>query len=192
MSKPCDVLIVGGGHNGLVTAAYLTRAGLNVTVLERRGVLGGACVTEEVWPGFKVSTLSYLCSLLQPRIIEDLELQRFGYHIYPKDPSFFTAFPDGRHVFFWQDMKKTVEEMSKFSKRDAEFYPKYEEELAHLAEWVESILLETPPNIIRRKFNDLTALGKFGLRALKLGDDGLVRMVKIMTQSVRDFLDERF
>jgi phytoene dehydrogenase-like protein len=192
MSNPIDVLIIGGGHNGLVTAGYLARAGLKATVLERRAVLGGACVTEEVWPGFKVSTLSYLCSLLQPRVIEDLELKRFGYHIYPKDPSFFTAFPDGRHIFFWQEMKKTVDEIAKFSRRDAEAYPKYEENLAHLAEWVESILLETPPNIIGRKLNDLASLGRIGLRALKLGDEGLVRMVKVMTGSVRDFLDERF
>ena len=134
MSKQCDVLIIGGGHNGLVAAAYLARTGLQVTVLERRAVLGGACVTEEPWPGYRVSTLSYLCSLLQPRIIEELELKRFGYHIYPKDPSFFTAFPDGRHIFFWQDMQKTVAEMAKFSRRDAELYPQYEEELAQLAE----------------------------------------------------------
>ena len=192
MGNRFDVLIIGGGHNGLVTAGYLARAGLKVAVIERRPVLGGACVTEEVWPGFKVSTLSYLCSLLQPRIIEDLELEKFGYHIYPKDPSFFTAFPDGRHIFFWQDMKKTVAEIAKFSKRDAEYYPKYEEELAHLAEWVEALLMETPPNIVGRKLNDLASLGKFGLRALRLGDAGLARMVKIMTQSVRDFLDERF
>jgi len=192
MSHQSDVLIIGGGHNGLVTAGYLARAGLKVMVLERRAVLGGACVTEEPWPGYKVSSLSYLCSLLQPRIIEELELKRFGYHIYPKDPSFFTAFPDGRHIFFYQDMKKTVAEIAKFSPRDAEYYPQYEEELAHLAEWVESILLETPPNIVQRKLADLAKLGKLGLRTMKLGDEGLVRMVKIMTQSVRDFLDERF
>ena len=108
MANQLDALIIGAGHNGLVTAGYLSRAGLNVAALERRSVLGGACVTEEVWPGFKVSTLSYLCSLLQPRIIEDLELKKFGYHIYPKDPSFFTAFPDGRHIFFLQDVRKTV------------------------------------------------------------------------------------
>ena len=188
----CDVIIVGGGHNGLVAAGYLARAGLRVTALERRSVVGGACVTEEVWPGYQVSTLSYLCSLLQPKIIRDLDLSHFGYHLYPKDPSFFTAFPDGRHIFFHQDMKKTVAELAKFSRRDAERYPQYEEELAHLAQWVESILLETPPNLVGRKVNDLVSLGKFGLRALKLGDAGLQRMVKIMTQSVRDFLDERF
>lgn len=195
MSKPTnsyDVIIAGGGHNGLVAAAYLSRAGLRVIVLERRACVGGACVTEEVWPGYQVSTLSYLCSLLQPQVIRDLELTRFGYHLYPKDPSFFTAFPDGRHIFFYQEMKQTLAELSKFSRRDAEVYPKYEEEVAHLAEWVESILLETPPNLIGRKLGDLMALGRFGLRALKLGDAGLQRMVKIMTQSVRDFLDERF
>jgi phytoene dehydrogenase-like protein len=191
-NNQCDVLIIGGGHNGLVTAAYLARAGLKVTVLERRRLLGGACVTEEVWPGFKVSTLSYLCSLLQPRIIEDLELKRFGYHILPKDPSFFTAFPDGRHIFFWQDMKKTVAEIGKFSRRDADLYPRYEEDLAHLAEWVESMLLETPPNIVKRRLNDLLGIGKIGLRTLKLGDEGIIRLVKIMTQSAREFLNERF
>src|SRR5262245_63898341 len=129
---------------------------------------------------------------MQPRIIKALELARFGYHIYPKDPSFFTAFPDGRHIFFWQDMAKTVAEIAKFSRRDAEYYPRYEEDLAHLAEWVESLLLETPPNIVRRRLNDLAALGKFGLRALKLGDEGVTRMVKIMTQSVLDFREGRF
>jgi phytoene dehydrogenase-like protein len=184
--------MIGGGHNGLVAAGYLARAGLRVIVLERRNVIGGACVTEEVWPGFKVSTLSYLCSLLQPRIIEELELKKFGYHIYPKDPSFFTAFPDGRHIFFWQDLQRTVAEIGKFSKHDAEVYPRYEEELAHLAEWVESLLLETPPNIVRRKLGDLMTLGKLGLRTLKLGDDGITSLVKIMTQSAREFLEERF
>src|SRR5512132_1546218 len=99
MANDFDAVIIGAGHNGLVTAAYLARAGLNVTVLERREVIGGACVTEEVWPGYKVSTLSYLCSLLQPKIIDDLDLARVGFHLYAKDPSFFTAFPDGRHRF---------------------------------------------------------------------------------------------
>jgi phytoene dehydrogenase-like protein len=187
-----DAIIIGGGHNGLVTAAYLARAGLKVFVLERREVLGGACVTEEVWPGFKVSSLSYLCSLLQPRIIEELELKKFGYHIYPKDPSFFTAFPDGRHIFFFQEQKKTLEQIAKFSKRDAEYFPRYEQELEHLAEWVEALLLETPPNLVQRKLADYLALGKLGWDTLKLGDANLVRMIKIMTQSVRDFLEERF
>ena len=192
VSHSYDAVIIGGGHNGLVTAAYLARGGLDVLVLERRPVLGGACVTEEVWPGFRVSTLSYLCSLLQPRIIRELDLESFGYHIYPKDPSFFTAFPDGRHIFFWQDMRKTLSEIAKFSQRDAEAFPKYEEEVGQLAMWVESLLLETPPNIVRRRPSDLGKFGRVGWRAVKLGDKALPRLVKVMTQSVREFLDERF
>ena len=192
MANTFDAIIIGGGHNGLVTAAYLARAGLNVIVLERREVIGGACVTEEVWPGYKVSTLSYLCSLLQPKIINDLELHRFGYHLYPKDPSFFTAFPDGRHLFFWQDMAATQSELAKFSKRDAEIYPDYERQLARLAEWVEGLLMTTPPNIVRRKLSDMIGLGRLGLEALRFRDPEIVHLVRIMTQSVRAYLDERF
>ncbi|HMG33515.1 MAG TPA: NAD(P)/FAD-dependent oxidoreductase [Blastocatellia bacterium] len=187
-----DAVIVGGGHNGLITAAYLARAGLSVTVLEKRKVVGGAAVTEEIWPGYKVSTLSYLCSLLQPRIIDDLELGKFGYYLYPKDPAFFTAFPDGQHLFFWQSQKKTVEELSKFSKRDAENYPEYEERLARLAEWVEHLLMTTPPNIVRRKLEDLIALAKIGYSTIKFRDADVLHLIKIMTQSVRAYLDERF
>ncbi|MEN3336192.1 MAG: hypothetical protein V7641_5557 [Blastocatellia bacterium] len=192
MAKPIDAIIIGAGHNGLVTAAYLARGGLNVMVLERREVIGGACVTEEIWPGYKVSTLSYLCSLLQPKIIRELELPRYGFHLYPKDPSFFTAFPDGRHLFFWQDMAATQRELAKFSKRDAERYPDYEHQLARLAEWVEGLLLRTPPNIIRRKLGDLMALGRLGLETMRFRDPDVIHLVKIMTQSVRAYLDERF
>jgi phytoene dehydrogenase-like protein len=187
-----DVVIIGGGHNGLVTAAYLARAGLSVTVLERRAVLGGASVTEQPWPGYKVSTLSYLCSLLQPRIINELELHRHGYHLYPKDPSFFSVFPDGRHLFFWQDMGATQKELAKFSKRDSEIYPDFEHQLARLAEWVERLLMTTPPNIIRRKFRDLVGMGRLGLEAIRFRDPEVVHLIKIMTQSIRAYLDERF
>jgi len=192
MTNITDVIIIGGGHNGLITAAYLARAGMSVTVLERRDVVGGASVTEEVWPGFKVSTLSYLCSLLQPRIIHELDLHRFGFHLYPKNPSFFSMFPDGRHLFFWQDMAETQREMAKFSKRDADYYPQFEHTLARLAEWVEGLLLRTPPNIARRKLADLIELGRFGLEAIKFKDPDLIHLIKIMTQSVRVYLDERF
>jgi phytoene dehydrogenase-like protein len=149
-------------------------------------------VTEEPWPGYKVSTLSYLCSLLQPKIISDLELERFGFRLYPKDPSFFTVFPDGRHLFFHQEMAATQREMEKFSKRDAENYPAFEHHLVELSKWVEKLLMTTPPNIVRRKLSDLIGLARFGLDAVRFRDPDLVHLVKIMTQSVRDYLDERF
>ena len=192
MAQRYDVIVIGGGHNGLVTAAYLARAGLTVLVLERRPVLGGASVTEEPWPGYRVSTLAYLCSLLQPKIIRELELERFGFHLYPKDPAFFTAFPDGRHIFFWQNETETLREISKFSSRDAATYPRFEQELERLAHFVEPLLLQTPPNVTMRRLSDLVGLARLGLTALKMKDPDLVRLIKIMTQSVRDFLNERF
>src|ERR1035437_10219947 len=102
-----DSIIIGGGHNGLVAAAYLARGGRKVLVLERRELLGGCAVTEEIWPGYRVSTGAYLTSLLQERIVQELELARFGYQVDAKDPAFFSAFPDGRHFFMWQDRAKT-------------------------------------------------------------------------------------
>src|SRR5207247_10709067 len=115
-----DVIIVAAGYNGLVTAAYLAQAGRRVLVLERRELVGGCAVTEQVWPGYRVSTAAYLTSLLQDRIVRDLELVRFGYHVDAKDPAFFSPFPAGRYLFMWQYQRKTLEGMAKLSGRDAE------------------------------------------------------------------------
>src|ERR1051326_4110705 len=140
-----DVVIIGGGHNGLVAAAYLARAGKKVLVVGGREMVGGCAVTEEIWPGYRVSTGSYLTSLLQGRIVRELELERHGYHVDAKDPAFFSAFPDGRHFFMWQDRNRTLEEIAKFSPRDAEVYPAYEDLLERLSIVVEDLLLTTPP-----------------------------------------------
>ena len=96
MPESFDVVIIGAGHNGLVTAAYLARAGRRVLVLESRELVGGCAVTEEIWPGYKVSTASYLSSLMQEKVVRELELEKFGYRVDAKDPAFFSPFPDGR------------------------------------------------------------------------------------------------
>src|SRR5216684_273725 len=118
-----DVIIIGGGHNGLVTAAYLARAGKKVLVLERRELVGGCAVTEEIWPGYRVATGAYLSSLLLERIVRELELERYGYQVDAKDPAFFSIFPDGRHFFMWQERARTLAEIARYSRRDAEVYP---------------------------------------------------------------------
>ena len=101
MATDYDAIIIGAGHNGLVTAAYLAKAGFKVLVLERRELVGGTCVTEEVWPGYKVSTAAYVNSLLRPEIIRDLELKKHGFEMLPRDPASFTPFPDGRYLLAW-------------------------------------------------------------------------------------------
>src|SRR5439155_5901893 len=121
-----DVIIVGGGHNGLTCATYLARAGAKVLVLERRHVLGGACTTEEVWPGCKVSTAAYVNSLLRPQIVRELELKKHGFAMLPRDPSSFTPFPDGRSLLMGPDTPMTHAEVSKFSRKDADALPRYE------------------------------------------------------------------
>ncbi|KAK3016625.1 hypothetical protein RJ639_006503 [Escallonia herrerae] len=122
--KKWDALVIGGGHNGLTAAAYLARSGLSVAVLERRHLVGGAAVTEELIPGFKFSRCSYLQSLLRPSIISELELPRHGLKLLKRNPSSFTPCLDGRYLLLGSDRELNTSEISKFSKRDAEAYPR--------------------------------------------------------------------
>ncbi|HEX6107715.1 MAG TPA: NAD(P)/FAD-dependent oxidoreductase [Gemmatimonadales bacterium] len=191
MPASYDLIVIGGGHNGLVTAAYLARAGVKVLVLERREVLGGACVTEEVWPGYKVSTAAYVNSLLRPEIIRDLELKRHGFRMLPRSPSSFTPFPDGRSLLLGPDKALTHREVSKFSARDADALPRYEAMLERVAEFIEPTLIQTPPDPWSLRPANLVQLAKMGLAFLRLGHDGQ-KAVEILTGAATPILDRWF
>jgi phytoene dehydrogenase-like protein len=186
-----DAIIIGAGHNGLVAAAYLARAGWKVLVLERRELVGGACVTEELWPGFKVSTASYVNSLFRPEIIRDLELPKHGFEMLPRNPSSFTPFPDGRYLLLGPDAELNRREISKFSVRDAAALPKYEAMLLRAANFIEPTLTQTPPDPWSGRWRDLWHMAKVGRKFLKLGRDGPA-VLDILTGAARDILDRWF
>src|SRR5918992_1732144 len=125
MKTRYDAIVIGGGHNGLTCAAYLAKAGLRTVVLERRDILGGATATEEVWPGYKVSTASYVVSLMSPRVVADLELARHGYTVYPIDPAYYAPLEGNRGVLMWEDARAAAAEIATIDERDAVRYPDY-------------------------------------------------------------------
>src|SRR5512138_2486644 len=144
MTARYAVIVIGAGHNGLVAAAYLAGAGRRVLVLERRELVGGCVVTEEPWPGFRISTASYVNSLFRPEIIRDLDLARHGFAMIPRSPSSFTPLPDGRSLLMGPDAAMTAREVSKFSARDAAALPRFWAMLERFARLIEPTLLETP------------------------------------------------
>src|SRR5215510_10241029 len=151
-----DAIVIGAGHNGLVAAAYLAKAGLRTAVFEARHVVGGAAVTEEIWPGYKISRCAYVNSLFRPEIIRDLELAKYGFEMLPRNPSSFTPFPDKRYLLLGPDKKLVHDEISKFSSRDAETYPRYEGLLEEIAAILEPIMTKIPPNPGNLTLRDLT------------------------------------
>jgi phytoene dehydrogenase-like protein len=191
MPTTYDAIVIGAGHNGLVTAAYLARAGQSVLVLERRELVGGCAVTEELWPGFKVSTASYVNSLFRPEIIRDLELKRHGFAMLPRSPSSFTPFPDGRYLMMGPDKEMTHREVGKFSKKDAENLPKYEAMLERVATFLEPTLVQTPPNPWSLSPGNVLQLLKLALAFRKLGADGQ-KAIEILTGAANPILDRWF
>jgi len=164
-----DVIIVGGGHNGLVSAAYLAKSGLRVLVLERRDKVGGAAVTEEVFPGYKFSRASYLAGLLRPSIIEELNLRKYGFKYIPRDPSSFTptlksSKYKGKYLILGSDEKANHQSIAQFSAADAEAYPHYEAFLGQIREVIQPILDSPPPNLLeggfRQKLETLRTIEK--------------------------------
>ena len=185
-----DVVIIGAGHNGLVCGAYLAKAGYKVLAVERRPVIGGACITESPWPGYHVSSASYLMSLMQPKIILDLELKKHGLEVLGSAPT--TVLLDETRTFtFWPEYERLHQELAKLSPRDAEAYRGYRACLDRLTPFFREIIWETPPDITSRQFAKLFGTARFGLRYLKyrhLFND----IYDVMTMSAYDYLRRWF
>ncbi len=173
-----DAVIIGSGHNGLTCGCYLAKAGLKVCVLERRHIIGGAAVTEELWPGIKISRASYVPGVME-KIIDDLELAKHGLSLKPVDPQDFTPFPSGKHLFIYLSDEKTAKSIEKFSKKDAQEFPKFAAYLRQFVETVEPLLLAPPPSL-----RDLAGLFEGG------DFDEIVR--EILMTNAADLLNEHF
>src|SRR5437867_5417276 len=186
-----DAIIIGAGHNGLVTACYLARAGRRVLVLERRHLVGGACVTEEIFPGFKVSTAAYVNSLFRKEIVRDLRLSDYGFEVLERNPSSFSPFPDGRYLLLGPDADLNHREISKFSSKDADNYPRYEAMLERVAGVIEPTLVMSPPNLQRPRLGDLWKLFQLGRAFRKLGP-AMSEAMEILTGAARPILDRWF
>ncbi|HEY7971195.1 MAG TPA: NAD(P)/FAD-dependent oxidoreductase, partial [Candidatus Limnocylindrales bacterium] len=210
MADGYDAVIIGGGHNGLVSAAYLARAGLKTLVLEQRHVLGGAAVTEELFPGFRFSVFSYVVSLLRPEIIRDLELPRHGLDILPLDGTFTPLRPGdgpkgpkragaagevaGTGDYLWRvnDHGRTIRELRRWSATDAEAYEEYGQLMVEMARFIKPILSITPPDLTSMDPRPLLPLGGLLRSFQQLPERQQAVFVQLMTMSAADFLDQWF
>ena len=184
-----DVVVVGGGHNGLACASYLARGGLDVVVLEQRSMPGGAAATEEPWPGYSISTASYVVSLMPEKIVTDLELRRHGYKVSVLEPDYYVPYADGTSMTLWGDAQRTHAELSKFSKADADAYVEFDKYLTHLGGLVHDLLYVIPPNL---GVMDIPKWLSLGGKVRKWSGRDAAEVVRLFTVSAADFLDEWF
>jgi phytoene dehydrogenase-like protein len=186
-----DVVVIGGGHNGLVTAGFLARAGLSVCVLERRDVVGGACVTEEIAPGFRASTAAYIASMMRPEVVRELGLSKYGLRMTPCDPLLFVPSRSGRPLFMFQDARRTAAGIEAISRRDARAYIDLDAEIKRLAAYLGAFFMEPPP-ALHEGLASLRDLARIGLRMRRLTEEDAGRLVLFLTASVADLLEGRF
>ncbi len=184
-----DVIIVGGGHNGLACAGYLARAGADVLVLERKALVGGASVTDEVWPGYQISSAAYVASLMPPRVVQELELEKFGYKVTILDPDYWVPYPDGTSLTLWGDVHKTALEIAKISEKDAAAYLEFDTYFTRVGQMLRDLMFTIPPNL---SFRDLPGWLAMGAKVRHWSGRDVAELVRLFTVSGKDFLDEWF
>jgi phytoene dehydrogenase-like protein len=191
-SRIYDAIIVGGGHNGLTAAAYLARAGLSTLVLERRHIVGGCCVTEEIAPGCRVSTTSYIASMLRPEVISDLRLAEHGLRMVPCDPAIQVPFPDGHVVPWWADRERAKAEFKKISVRDADTFIQVDDQLKKLARYLQPFFMEPPPQIDTKSMSGWTDLFRVGKKFRGISSAEVSQLISFLTGSLGEFLDHNY
>jgi phytoene dehydrogenase-like protein len=191
-SKTYDAIVVGAGHNGLTAAAYLARAGLSTLVLERREIVGGCCVTEEIAPGCRVSTTSYIASMLRPEVISDLRLRDYGLRMVPCDPAIQVPFPDGHVVPWWADRERAKAEFKKISAKDAETFVQVDDQLKKLARYLQPFFMQPPPEIDTRTMRGWSDLFRVGKKFRGISSDEVSQLISFLTGSLGEFLDHNY
>jgi phytoene dehydrogenase-like protein len=187
-----DAIVIGAGHNGLTAAAYLARAGLSTLVLERREIVGGCCVTEEIAPGCRVSTTSYIASMLRPEVIAELRLADHGLRMIPCDPAIQVPFPDGHVVPWWADRERARQEFSKISVKDANRFVQVDDQLKKLARYLQPFFLEPPPEIDTSSLKGWSDLFRAGKRFRGISNAEIAQLVSFLTGSLGEFLDQNY
>ena len=187
-----DAIVVGAGHNGLTAAAYLARAGLSTLVLERREIVGGCCVTEEIAPGCRVSTTSYIASMLRPEVISELRLSDHGLRMVPCDPAIQVPFPDGHVVPWWVDRGRARAEFSKISVKDAARFVEIDDQLKKLARYLQPFFMEPPPQMDTSTVGGWNDLFRVGRRFRGITSTEIAQLISFLTGSLGEFLDRNY